>query len=267
MHINSISSGQGAPSTALILLAGKKIFEAQHVIVADTGWETSMLGSDGKRYSASEYFQAVTKPLAEEFGMEAHFVRAKNATGMPLPNLQDDQFIGADNSVRIDLPMFGSQGGRLHQSCTSKWKVAAIRQKLRELGATTATTAIGFTLDEVQRVKQVTDVKWERHIWPLITGEHKYYRASVQSMLFKHRIPYLLTTECDGCPHKDVYRWGKTEPAIISKLARLEQEVGQGQFFLTKNRIPLTEAIAVMQSEKPARHLFENMPCGVACDT
>ena len=178
MHIHSISSGQGAPSTALILMAGMKKFCAQHVIVADTGWETSMLGSDGKRYSARSYFDEVTRPLAEEFGMEAHFVRAKDTDGALLPNLQDDQYIGDDGSVRIDLPMFGSRGGRLRQSCTSKWKVAAVRQRLRELGATTATTAIGFTLDEVHRVKQVKDVKWERHIWPLITGEEKYHRAS-----------------------------------------------------------------------------------------
>ncbi len=222
-----------------------------------------MLASDGKRYSASEYFETVTKPLAEEFGIIPHFVRARNRNGELLPSLQDDQSL--IDKTRIDLPMFGSNGGRLNQSCTSKWKVVAIRQKLRELGADTATTAIGFTLDEVHRVKQVSDVKWERHIWPLVTGDKKFYRASVQSMLDAFNIPYLLTTECDGCPHKDLYRWKKTDPAVLERLADWEAHVGQGQFFLTSNRVPLLEAIDAMASSRPPQSIFD-MPCGVACD-
>lgn len=263
-HINAISSGQGAPSTALIVLAGTGVFRAEHVIVADTGWESAMLASDGVRYSARDYFEQVTRPLAEEFGLRAHFVRAKDGDGKPLPNLQDDQCL-VDNKTRIDLPMFGSKGGRLRQSCTSKWKISAIRQTLRSLGADTATTAIGFTLDEVHRVKQVSDVRWERHIWPLVTGEAKFHRASVQSMLTSLGIPYLLTTECDGCPHKDLYRWQKTDKAILDGVAKFEEDVGQGEFFLTSGRMPLLDSIATMSSHRPTTGLFD-MPCGVSCD-
>lgn len=246
MHINAISCGQGAPSLYMIVQAGQKVFPATHVIVADTGDENDMLWSNGRRSTAREYFEAITRPLAEEFGLIAEFVRAVDKNKKPLPPLHEAQVLeSGDKGNKIDMPLFGSRGGRLRQSCTSKYKVAAIRQQLRRWGAKTATTAIGFTVSEAHRMKP-DDVKWCIKTYPLI--EQRIHRATAIHRLTDMEIPYLITTECDKCPHKDWARWKRTSENAVQEAARFE-ETFNGEFFLTPLRIPLNEALAEMGSE------------------
>ena len=124
--------------------------------------------------------------------------------------------------LNIDIPLFGSAGGRLRQTCTSKWKIQAIRQELRLRGATTATTALGLHRGESHRIKP-SNVQWDISCWPLCDltqtreGTHPAWaigrtwdRASVETEIQRRNIPYLVTTECDGCPHKDWARWQRT---------------------------------------------------------
>lgn len=111
MHINSIACGQGGPSLFLIIAAGEGLFPAEVVLTADTGWERDMLWSTGERTDARTFFEQVTKPLAEEYGMEAHFVRTRHSDGSLYADLPDTQ-----NIVNVDIPLFGSNGGKLKQS-------------------------------------------------------------------------------------------------------------------------------------------------------
>ena len=239
-HINSISCGQGAPSLYLILMAAAGVFKAETVIVADTGWENDMLWSNGKRTNAQEFFLTVTKPLAEAHGMSAHFVRTLDNRKNPLPDLQTTQFPGT-----ADIPLFGSRGGQLNQSCTSKWKVQGIRQQLRRMGATTATCNLGLTITELQRVKPNNDVAWETLAWPMIFTL-KTHRATAIQKLEDAGVEYLVTSECDGCPHKDPERWLRTSPEQIAELAKFESRF-DNNFFLTSDRIPLMDAIQLMR--------------------
>jgi hypothetical protein len=257
-HINSISCGQGAPSLFLIVLAGEGRFPADVVIVADTGWENDMLWNTGERTTAREFFERVTKPLAASYGIDAAFVRAVNDIGLQLLAIPLDQRV--NGKIEIDVPFFGSRGGRLHQSCTSKWKVGAIRQELRRRGATTATTALGLHLDEVHRVK-LSDVQWHRSMWPLLDIAElpnggardmgiggKWNRDQIQREMERRGIPYLVTTECDGCPHKDWARLQRTSPQTIDELAMFEAQF-KDEFFLTKYRTPLKEALITMEKD------------------
>lgn len=79
----------------------------------------------------------------------------------------------------------------------------------------------------------------------------------------RRSIPYLVTTECDGCPHKDIARWRRTAPEVIDQLAQWESEVGRGEFFLTEERIPLKEALA----EKEAKELTGQQSLFDVCDS
>jgi hypothetical protein len=210
MHIHSISCGQGAPSVFLIWLAGQGVFSCNTIVVADTGGENDMLWSTGQRTNAREFFNEVTKPLAEEFGMSAHFVRANDKHGQPIPDIMNNQSV-VDGKIKIDLPMFGSNGGRLSQSCTEKWKKQAIRQQLRRMGAKKATVNLGLTMDEVHRVKP-GDLKWETLAWPLImttreNGKRGWYRAEIEAEMSRLSIPYIIRSQCDFCPHKNLMRW------------------------------------------------------------
>lgn len=249
MHINSISCGQGAPSIYLLVMAKQGIFPADIVIVADTGDENDMLWNTGERTTAGEFFERVTRPLAEEFGLEAAFVRAVNKNGKPLPAIHHDQTIKSNGIISIDMPLFGVNGGRLRQSCTSKWKKSAIRQELRRRGAKTATTYLGLTMDEVERVKPNTDIKWETLAWPMIMIQ-KIYRAEIETHLQKMGIPWLKRSQCDKCPHGDLFRWEMHTEQSIDEAAEFEASFN-GEFFLTEYRIPLKEAIKLMKSRKP----------------
>jgi hypothetical protein len=249
MHINSISCGQGAPSLFLIVLAGEGYFQADIVIVADTGWETDMLWSTGNRTDSQTFFNQITKPLAESYGISAVFVRSKKRDGTSYPPIPDMQYPGLE-----DLPLFGSKGGRLLQTCTSKWKIQAIRQELRRQGAITATTYLGLTVDELHRIKD-NDVKWETLSWPLIgypnriSWEGKLSRNHVSEQLCKRNIPFLLTSQCDGCPHKDYYRWSNNTTEKIKELAEFEYR-WEGEQFLTNLRKPLLIALEEMKLKK-----------------
>ena len=273
-HINSISCGQGAPSLFLIVMAGEGMFPADVVIVADTGWENDMLWNTGQRTTAREFFEQVTKPLAESYGIDAAFVRAVDGNGDEQPPIHLDQRLVGDK-VEIDIPLYGSRGGQLSQSCTQKWKVRAIRQELRRRGATTATTALGLHRREVHRIKP-SDVQWQLSSWPLCDmmqtldggsvsmGIGKTWdRASIESEMNRRNVPYIVTSECDGCPHKDKdwARWQRTSPETIDELAAFEAQF-DGQFFLTSYRKPLKEALALMEHDNSTGSIFDGCDSG-----
>lgn len=274
MHINSISCGQGAPSLFMIILAGEKHFPADVVIVADTGWENDCLWNTGERTSAYVFFENVTKPLANKYGIDAVMVRTVDENGNHYDSIPDSimkkQLIAGtskpisddvwSDSYGLDIPLFGSKGGRLKQSCTSKWKIQAIRQELRRRGAKTATTALGLHRTEAHRIKP-SDNKWSLQCWPLcdlaetpgggvvsMNIGRTWDRTSIQSEMERRGIPYLVTTECDGCPHKDWERWKRTSPAMIEQLTSFEATFN-GNFFLTNCRKPLNEAILLMEKK------------------
>lgn len=266
-HIESISCGQGGPSLFLITMAGEGLFPCDVVIVADTGWERDMLWSDGRRTDAATFFEEVTKPLANSYDIDAEFVRANDKHGEAYQDL--DKFVSSsvDESINIakatsfKIPLYGSQGGRLMQSCTGTWKVAAIRQELRRRGADTATTALGLTVEEMGRMR-LSDRKWHTSIWPLIdyasTANEDTFpmgvgrtwrRGEIQDELNRRNIPYIVTSECDGCPHKDFARWERTSPETIVELSKFEKQF-DGEFFLTSERIPLIDSLNLMKSKK-----------------
>jgi len=243
-HINAISSGQGAPSTYMIYAAGMGKFPADVVIVADTGWENDMLWSNGRRTDAKTFFEEVTRPLANKYGMDAYFVRAQDENGDDLPPLSDVL------KAFMNIPLFGSNGGRRRQTCTDKWKKRAIKQQLRRLGAKTATSYLGITMDEVHRMKR-SNLVWNDLAYPLVMGfGMKMYKAEITKELDAADIPYLVSSECDGCPHKDLWRWQRTAPHVVDELEEFEATF-EGEFFLTKHRIPLRQAIELMESRKP----------------
>ena len=144
------------------------------------------------------------------------------------------------------IPLYGSDGGQLPQRCTGKYKIRAVRQELRRRSATTARVALGLTMSEIHRMKP-SDVKWCENWWPLI-DPFRMYRAMIQDELVKRNIPFLISTECDNCPHKNAPRWNRTSSEMIDRLADAESRLDG--LFLTPYRIPLKEAIEKMSNSE-----------------
>lgn len=288
-HLNAISCGQGAPSLFLIVLAGQKRIPADVVIVADTGWEDDMLWNTGERSTARQFFEQVTKPLAEECGLSAAFVRTLDKDGkpyepIPVAMARKQKLAGSAEYTStlygLDIPMYGSNGGRLRQTCTSKWKIQGINQELRRRGADTTLTYLGLHLNEIRRLKPSEDV-WRRNAWPLVDlmeapdrkiakiglGQ-RWNREGVQAEMAKLAIPWLVTTQCDGCPHNDWERWKRHTPEKIDELAALEAEIGRGEFFFCEERVPLKEALLLKEAKAagdPDQANFFN-ECGAYCN-
>lgn len=235
MHIESISNGLGSQSMTMLVLAAEGRIPAQLSITADTGSELDCLWSTGERTTAKEYFDRIVEPYAKDHGIEAVFVRSLDKDGNELPAIID--LLRQGNSAGV--PLFGSRGGRNMQYCTGKYKIRAIRQELRRRGATSAHVAIGLTISETERMK-LSDVQWCENYWPLI--DLRMYRGQCQDVLKERGIPYLVSTQCDMCPHKDKSRWERTAQWVIDDLAEIE--AGLPGLYFTDQRIPLKEAIA-----------------------
>lgn len=271
----------------LLVLAGHRRIPATVSITADTGAEEDCLWSTGERTTARAYFDQVVTPLARELGIDARFVRARSKDKPPLPSIVE--YMKGRlllNNPAPPIPMFGSRGGRLLQSCTDKWKIAAIKQEARRMGATHLRSAQGIHYGEAaRRVKglyvgkldgfdsyqsttknkttgAITVIKWMSHYYPLV--DLKMDREAVSKALRALNIPYLVSSECDMCPHKDLARWERTSPEKIEEIAELEAQY-KGEYFFTDLRKPLKQAIAIWRAEQDANPLLFTEPdfgCG-----
>lgn len=285
MLIDALSNGLGGQSMLLLHMACTGEIPARFSITADTGSEDDRVMQDGTRISAGDFFRSFVAPLASRSGIEAFFVRAQYKNGSPLPPLHEHM---AANLHMQNVPMFGSEGGRLRQICTDKWKMRAIRQLMRRLGGKRARNAVGLHFGEYERRKsgvwlghfehnemkyayyQTTDgrkapraIQWMHHYYPLVDA--MLNREAVQERLSKIGIPYLVTSECDHCPHQDDTRWLAHTPETLERVAQLEDRY-DGEFFFTDKRIPLRLALEEMRANpRNADPIFgcKNGLCGI----
>lgn len=271
MHIESLSNGLGAQSLVALLMAIRRKIPAEVSITADTGWETDHLWNTGRRTTAHTYFQEVIVPLCKGSAVTPLFIRAQDKHKKDMPTLfaHTKDVVAKGMFTHIKIPLFGSRRGQLRQSCTQRWKIQAINQQLRRLGAKTACTAQGIHFGEaIRRVKglwvrdqdgwsiyQTTikrkgvdvPVRWLTHYYPLV--DSKLNREQCRAMVEAEGLPFVISSECDLCPHKDLARWEKTSEEVIEQGVELEAGL-KGEFFLTDKRIPLREAIVKMQAER-----------------
>lgn len=301
MHLESLSNGLGAQSMLLFLMACRREIPATVSITADTGWESDRTWSTGRKSTSKGYFDEVVVPLGVKHGFTAKFVRSQYFDKTEFESLLLHVRICASQGIKPNIPMFGSRDGRLRQVCTDKWKIRALRQEARRLGALTNCNAQGIHAGEADRrvsglylhnngrwsIYKTTfaekvlqpdgtkrkiqkPIKWMTHYYPLV--DLGLNRNDCQRLIVAEKnIPYLLSSECDGCPHKDLTRWERTSPEVLQELSDLEK-LFNGEFFFTSKRIPLLEAIEAMRQERlenPERHKSEadfgcgNAVCGV----
>jgi hypothetical protein len=281
-HLESVSNGLGAPSLWLLLMAIRKEIPATVSITADTGAENDRLWNTGRRSTNQEYFDEIIVPLCKGTHVTPYFVRSVDENKAELLPLMDEVALNALDGRATFIPLFGSKGGRQMQSCTDKFKIRAIRQQQRRLGAKTGRTAQGIHFHEasrrvkgiymgtymtttgesdlsagpwhvyrttLMRKKKEVPVKWQAHYYPLV--DLKMSRQQVYDAVNKEGIPFIISSECDLCPHKDLARWERSSESTIADGERIETLL-KGKYFFTDRRIPLRQAIAAMQAERAA---------------
>jgi hypothetical protein len=287
VRLEILANGLGSQSMWLLALAIRQDLPATVSITADTGSEQDRLWSTGERSTAREYYERIVEPLCNGTHVVPRFVRALDKDKQPLPALIDHlrsvAELGKFRSAKI--PLFGSRGGKLRQVCTDKWKVRAIRQEARRLGATHLNSAQGIHFgeakrrikgrfigklagwstyqDTVKRNGEESVTKWCTHYYPLI--DMQLARENIVELLDAKGIPYLISSECDMCPWKDLPRWERTSPDKLVEIASLES-LFNGEFFFTDKRVPLMRAIEEMRKEPPQQTMdfgCGNHHCGV----
>lgn len=206
------------------------------------------------------------QPLAEAHGIGAYFVRAKDTHGEPLPSLPEYhlQLAQGKRKGTVLLPMYGSKGGRIQQRCTQRYKITAIRQQLRALGATTQRSAQALHMGEARRMRGAHHrmeggwhtwndldgpnraVKWCSHYYPLI--DLRMNRQQVDEALERAGVPYVRFSGCEGCPNAGASRWMRRTPESLARSASLEHELAG--LYLTDQRAPLPIAVERLQARR-----------------
>lgn len=278
-HINYVANGMGGQSMYLLYLASQKLIPATVSITADTGWENDCDLMDGTKTTGEEFYRNHIEPFGRKYGIVTSFVRTTIKDGSNLPTipeyLREKKALGKDKAMPV--PMFGSNGGRLKQTCTDKWKISAMKQECRRLGATTARSAQGIHFGErARRVKGeyvgvedgfsiyktgkldkktgvFTPIKWLSHYYPLV--DLQMDREDVRREMNRLGLPYLISSECCGCPHADPWRWLRRTDETIEAVAQIE-DMYEGQMFFTDQRRPLRDVIADFKYQESAQSLL-----------
>lgn len=288
MHLESISNGFGSQSMSILILRKRGIVRGDISMSADTGSENDCLWNTGRRTDARTYCEEVIVPYCKEIGIKCAFIRTLDKYGKPLPPLHEAMILhqeGRDGATPSFVPVFGSQGGRIRQACTDKWKLRAMSQHAKRLGAKTMRSAIGLHCEELGRVSgrllgkskldgfntfqngfeedgKFVPIKWQTKFYPLI--DLKMTRKDCRNLCEEEGIPYIVSSQCDMCPHKDRGRWERSSPETREWAAGLEQQFS-GNFFLSDKRIPLQMAIPTMTKPDDDQNDFgcQNDQCGL----
>ena len=252
MHV--ISLGAGVQSTTMALMAAHGEIEPMPdaAIFADTGWEP----------------RAVYEHLAWLEGV-LPFPVHRVTSG----NLRDDVMTGENSTGHAfaTLPLYVRDltGARksvmLRRQCTREYKVKPLNVKLRELGAThktPATTWLGITVDEAQRMKP-SRVKYSVHRWPLV--ESRMTRHDCLVWMARNDYAEPPRSACVGCPFHSDAEWrairdnretwadAREVDGAIRHLPRIE-----GEAYLHRQLVPLDEVDLSTEEDRGQLSLWGN---------
>lgn len=144
--IRSVSYGGGVQSTALLVLAARRVIDFPLFLFAN-------VGDDSEHPATLRYVREVAKPYADEHGIELVELHRTMRDG------SQETLMGRierrPKSIPIPIRM-GEGGAPGNRTCTLDFKIRVIAKELKRRGAseaTPATVAIGFSVDEITRVK------------------------------------------------------------------------------------------------------------------
>ncbi len=231
-HAQVLSLGAGVQSSTLLLMAVQGELKIDAAIFADTGWEPPAV------YDWLQFLQG------EATKVDIPVRRVSNGS------LRADALSG-QSSAWMPLFVRNLDGGEgmLRRQCTSNYKIAPIRRKLRAMGydrSNSVDLLIGISLDEAHRMRD-SDVQYIRHVYPLV--DQRLRRSDCLRWLTAHGYPEPAKSSCIGCPyHGDAY-WRDIRDHHPTEWAdAVEFDAGMRHFhdgyaraYLHRQRVPLVE--------------------------
>lgn len=242
--IRVLSLGAGVQSTVLALLAVEGVLpKPDAAVFADTGWEPA---------AVYEHLDRLKVALTAA-GIPLHIVSAGDLRKDALD--PEHRYCSVPYFVRNPD---GSDGmGR--RQCTSEYKLRPIKVKVRELlgyphptpvpRGVFAEQWIGFSTDEIHRVRDTLDVRYSRPRHPLL--ELGMSRKDCLRWLKAHGWSSVQKSACIGCPFHGNRQWRDlrdNHPAEWADAVEFDKAIRKGgarglplngEAFLHRSRIPL----------------------------
>lgn len=163
--------------------------------------------------------------------------------------------------------------GMIRRQCTSDYKIAPIRRKVRELAGLTGRRSpnhavveqwIGISLDEVIRMKPSREA-WQINRWPLI--EQRMGRWDCLRWLDRHGYPRPPKSSCIGCPFHSDAMWralrdhdaeGWRDAVTVDRAIRTGMRGMRAELYLHRSAVPLEQADLSTAADRGQQDLFAN---------
>jgi len=201
------------------------------IVMADTGREMP---------TTFQYLDAHIRPRMAALGIEVHIAGHDLATV---------DLYGKNGDLLV--PVFTATG-KLSSYCSGEWKKRVIQRYLRGLGITSATSWIGFSVDERQRMMKPETGPWQVS-YPLI--EHGLTRANCRLAVEGCGLPLPKKSRCYMCPHQTDAEWAevKADPDLWRLAVETDTEVREnderGGVYLHRSLIPLDDVTLAPDDE------------------
>ena len=254
-RLTVLSNGGGTQSIAIVvLIAMGKLPKPDLVLMVDT---------EREKENVLSYQDEYIKPLCNSMDVEYVRVRKSEYTN-------NDVIDNAGNTLPPFFTTFNDGRGKQPTFCSIKWKKEPIRRYLNERYGEKVLTRrgvdywIGFTVDELKRVKQDSSRKW-RACYPLI--DLRLSRTQCIKLVKEFGLPTPPRSNCWMCPNMSSESWLSLTEEDFKKAVKFEKElkVKYSYLFLHQSFKPLSEVNFkdYMPSEKQLDFEFTGCDSGL----
>ena len=245
------SCGGGRQSGGIATLIGDGILPKPDVcVMTDTGMERS---------STWPFVEGFIRPQLQRAGLELTVIKTNEWATVGLLSTKG----------KILMPGFTNQSGavgKLDPYCSQEWKTRPVKRYCRSLGIETARCWLGFSLDEMGRVRTPSEMWWQL-FYPLIFERPmRAYQCvdAIRSHGWTGPIPH---SACWSCPNASDPEWIDMKlhwPGDFEEACLLDEKLRatDPHFYLHPACVPLREVDFFQQHT-----MFPERGCTAGCYT
>ena len=223
------SNGGGTQSAAIAaLIVRGDLPKPDAAVIADTNLESS---------ATWRYMDEVIQPALNTVGVELVLVQGLATVG-----------VYSNKEGKPLMPVFTEIDGKRGQTskwCSNEWKSRPIDRWLKQNGFDGGNLWIGFSTDEIQRMRGPNSrVKWQ-HVYPL--ADLRMSRSDCIALVERMGWPPPPRSSCWCCPYRTDHEWKHqrdTEPKDHDKAVALDNHIRRttgDALYLHRLCKPLTE--------------------------
>jgi len=207
--------GGGTQSAAIAaLMVQQKIPVPSMAMIADTGREASTTWA---------FLEEVIQPALDKIGLHVHIIpHSFDGSGYNTV----DAYSGKDKDTLV-IPTFTNKNGTpgmLPKYCSNEWKTRPMQRFCRENGYKNADMLIGFSIDEMERMRVYNpNEKWQ-HVYPLY--DLRMSRGDCIALVERMGWGTPPRSSCWMCPYRNDQEWlDLTETGEITKAIEFEGSI------------------------------------------